>query len=61
MIDTVSYTRNSVAEKVLLAMLDKTKMELKFSGESKTISTNEQSEESDDEEDDKIEESEENG
>ena len=39
MIDTVAYTRNSTTEKLILGMLDKTKMQLSLKGVATSIAT----------------------
>jgi len=46
-LDTVSYTKNSVTEKILLSAIDKTKIELELKG---TASSTGSSDDSDDEE-----------
>lgn len=50
-LDTVSYTHNSTTEKVLLAALDKTKMELNLKGLGKSIAGVSEKGEDEDEED----------
>lgn len=50
-LDTVAYTRNSVTEKMLLAILDKTKMELSLGTPEVLESTEENTEDEDEPED----------
>lgn len=38
-IDTLAYTKNSTTEKILLATLDKTKMELSFKGVANSVAS----------------------
>ena len=50
-LDTVSYTKNSTTEKIILGMLDKVKMEIGLKGAA-TSATGKEKEDSDDEESD---------
>ena len=64
-LDTVSYTKNSTTEKIILGALDRLNMELKLRGTASSVSSgtsnHEMKEESEDEEDALIEETEGDG
>lgn len=48
-LDTVSYTRNSTTEKIILGMLERTQMELSLTGNAKSTAGTQAKEENDEE------------